>query len=99
MAQSTTSLSGRVTDKSGAIVPGASVKLTWLQGPTGRSQTQLQAITAGDGYASQNMSRLHFGLGPDARIVTAVIQWPSGRTQTLDNLKVGIIHRVEEPGP
>ncbi|OWK38290.1 hypothetical protein FRUB_07410 [Fimbriiglobus ruber] len=78
---------------------GAGVRLTWRQGPTGPVQEQLQVVTAGDGYASQSMFRLHFGLGTDARIEKAVIEWPSGRKQTLAAPAVGIIHRVEEAGP
>ena len=31
-------------------------------------QEQVQVVTAGNGYASQNMRRLHFGLGEDAKI-------------------------------
>ncbi len=77
---------------------GAQVKLTWRQGADGPLQEQLQVITAGDGYASQSMFRLHFGLGTDARIEKAVILWPSGRTQTIPTPKTGIIHRVEESG-
>jgi enediyne biosynthesis protein E4 len=77
---------------------GAQAKLTWRQGADGPLQEQLQVVTAGDGYASQNMFRLHFGLGTDARIEKAVIVWPSGRTQTIPAPKTGIIHRVEESG-
>lgn len=77
---------------------GAQVRLTWRQGPGGPLREQLQAVNAGDGYASQSMFRLHFGLGADAQIKSAVITWPSGRTQTLDAPKVGVVHRVKERG-
>ncbi|MBN9120172.1 MAG: CRTAC1 family protein [Planctomycetes bacterium] len=77
---------------------GAQVRLTWRQGADGAPLEQLQTITAGDGYASQNPFRLHFGLGADARVEKAVITWPSGRTQTISSPKTGIVHRVEEPG-
>ena len=78
---------------------GTQVKLTWRQGPDGPPQEQLQVVTAGDGYASQNMPRLHFGLGRDARIESAVVAWPSGRTQTIAVPAVGVLHRVEEIAP
>ena len=39
MAQATTSLSGRVTDASGAIIPGASLKLTLLSTSAAREST------------------------------------------------------------
>lgn len=76
---------------------GAQVHLFWKQGPDGPVQQQLQVVTAGDGYASQSMLRLHFGLGEDARIDKAVIKWPSGRSQTLAAPKVGNLHKIEEP--
>ena len=89
---------GREQGWSNRSAVGAQVRLTWRQGPDGPSQEQLQVITAGDGYASQSMLRLHFGLGSDARVEKAVIVWPSGRTQTISSPKTGAIHRVEEPG-
>ncbi|QEL13525.1 CRTAC1 family protein [Limnoglobus roseus] len=78
---------------------GAQVRLTWRQGTNGPPQEQLQVVTAGDGYASQGMFRLHFGLGSQARVEKAVITWPSGRTQTVAAPATGTLHRVEEPGP
>lgn len=77
---------------------GAQVRLTWRQGPDGPPHEQLQVITAGDGYASQSMFRLHFGLGTDARVEKAEVIWPSGRKQSIPNPKTGIVHRVEESG-
>jgi enediyne biosynthesis protein E4 len=76
---------------------GAQLRLSWRQGPNGPVQTQLQVITAGDGYASQGMRRLHFGLGADARIEKAVIQWPSGRSQTIVAPKTNMLHQIDEP--
>ena len=90
---------GRERGWSNRSAVGAQVRLTWRQGPDGPPQEQLQVITAGDGYASQSMLRLHFGLGTDARVEQAVIIWPSGRTQTIPTPKTGAVHRVEEPGP
>src|SRR5262249_12573093 len=75
----------------------AEIHLFWKQGPDGKAQEQKQVVTAGDGYASQSMLRLHFGLGENAEIEKAIIKWPSGRSQTIEALKVGIIHKIEEP--
>jgi hypothetical protein len=75
---------------------GAKVQLSWRQGDDGPLREQVQVVTAGDGYASQSMLRLHFGLGENASIEKAVIIWPSGRRQTLEKPKVGIIHNVPE---
>ena len=76
---------------------GAQVHLFWKQGPDRATQQQLQTVTAGDGYASQGMLRLHFGLGEDARIEKVIIKWPSGRSQTIEGLKINSLHRIEEP--
>jgi len=83
---------------------GAEVRLSWRQGGEPAPRRQVQTVTAGDAYASQGMSRLHFGLGPDARIEQATIVWPSGRTQVLKSLKTGQRHPIiesdsEDPSP
>jgi enediyne biosynthesis protein E4 len=70
---------------------GAEVRLFWNQGQ------QVQVVTAGDGYASQGMFRLHFGLGENAQVEKAVIRWPSGKTQAIESPKTGILHKIEEP--
>lgn len=75
---------------------GARVRLSWKQGDDGPLQEQVQVITAGDGYASQGMFRLHFGLGENAHIEKAIIQWPSGKTQTVLDVKPGAIRHIEE---
>jgi enediyne biosynthesis protein E4 len=90
---------GREQGWSNRSAIGARVNLRWRQGDEGTDREQLQVITAGDGYASQSMFRLHFGLGTDARVERAEIIWPSGRKQTISNPRTGIVHRIEEPGP
>jgi hypothetical protein len=74
---------------------GAKVVLSWRQG-AGKPLQQEQVITAGDGYASQNMFRLHFGLGKDAQIEQAEIRWPSGRKQVLRLPALRKLHVIEE---
>jgi enediyne biosynthesis protein E4 len=70
---------------------GAQVMLYW------NGQQQVQAVTGGNGFASENDRRLHFGLGRNARIDKAVIHWPSGKIQTLENLQPNQIVHVKEP--
>jgi hypothetical protein len=70
---------------------GAQVMLYW------NGQQQVQAVTGGNGFASENDRRLHFGLGKNARIDKAVIHWPSGKMQTLENLQPNQIVHVKEP--
>jgi hypothetical protein len=70
---------------------GAQVKLYW------NGKLQVQEVSGGSGYASQNQRRLHFGLSRDARLERVVIQWPSGQTQTIPSPKTGILHKIVEP--
>jgi hypothetical protein len=88
---------GREAGLSNRSAVGAQVRLVWRQGKGGPSQEQRQVITAGDGYASQGMFRLHFGLGEHAQIEKAVIEWPSGKKQTVVDLAPGLVHHIEEP--
>ena len=81
-------LEGTSTNRS-AI--GARVELHW------NNQVQVQEVSGGSGFSAQNQRRLHFGLGPAARIDRVVIRWPSGRTQTIEAPAVDTWHAVAEP--
>jgi hypothetical protein len=70
---------------------GARVRLFW------DGKEQVQEVSGGNGYASQNQRRLHFGLGKDPHVEKAIIEWPSGHPQTLIAPKAGICHQLEEP--
>jgi hypothetical protein len=70
---------------------GAQVRLFW------NGQQQVQEVSGGSGFCSQNQRRLHFGLGKDPKIEKAVIRWPSGRVQTLESPEPGKIHKLKEP--
>jgi hypothetical protein len=81
-------LQGTKSNK-GAV--GAQLELHW------NDQVQVQDVSGGSGYASQNQHRLHFGLGKDARVDRAVIRWPSGQTQTITAPAVRKLHQIVEP--
>jgi hypothetical protein len=81
-------LTGRKSNRS-AI--GARVRLFW------NGQQQVQEVSGGNAYASQNMRRLHFGLGKDPKMEKVVIRWPSGKVQTLKNLRAGRLYKIKEP--
>jgi hypothetical protein len=49
------------------------------------------------GYASSSDSRVHFGLGSNARIKEMEIRWPSGIKQVLKDLDADRVLTVEEP--
>jgi enediyne biosynthesis protein E4 len=70
---------------------GAELTLYW------NGQHQVQEVSGGTGFASQNMRRLHFGLGKFPQMEKAVIRWPSGQTQTVDKPEPGRLHKLKEP--
>jgi len=70
---------------------GAEVTLYW------NGQKQVQEVSGGSGFSAQNDRRLHFGLGKNPQVEKAVIRWPSGRVQTIDQPAVGQLHTIKEP--
>jgi hypothetical protein len=76
---------------------GARVHVYWTNEAHSEGLEQAQEVSGGCGYAAQNMRRLHFGLGKDARIEKVVIRWPSGRTQTLLAPRPDTLHPIKEP--
>ncbi|HEY1804564.1 MAG TPA: CRTAC1 family protein [Terracidiphilus sp.] len=77
--------------KSNRSAIGAEITLYW------DGKGQLQQVSGGNGFASQNDRRVHFGLGRNPKIDKAVIRWPSGNVQTLDNLTPDRLYTVKEP--
>ncbi len=61
---------------------------------SGKSQTAF--LTGGSGYASQNSSIIHFGLGDAVNIDSLVIYWPSGLRQKTGRLQINKRHHVRE---
>ena len=70
---------------------GAQVKVFWS------GQQQVQEVSGGSGFCSQNQRRLHFGVGDATAIDKIVIRWPSGVTSELPHPQLDQVHRVKEP--
>jgi len=70
---------------------GAQVTLFW------NGQQQVQEVSGGSGFAAQNDRRLHFGLGGNPDIEKAVVRWPSGKVQIIDQPAANQLHKVKEP--
>ena len=78
--------------KSNRDAIGTKVKVTTASGRVLHNHVSVSV-----GFMSSSDRRLHFGLGGDSAARTIEIRWPSGRTQTLENVKADQVLRVEEP--
>jgi hypothetical protein len=72
---------------------GARVEVQW------NGHSQVQEVSGGNGFSSQNDRRLHYGLGAATKIDRIVIRWPSpkGGTQTIEHPAIDTILHVKEP--
>ncbi len=70
---------------------GAEVNIAW------NGEQQSQQVSGGNGFASQNDRRLHFGLGTAEAVESITIRWPSGKLQSLHGLKADRLYPVQEP--
>jgi enediyne biosynthesis protein E4 len=57
---------------------------------------QMDEVRSGGSYLSQNDLRIHFGLGSHDRVDRVEILWPSGKTETLNNLSADRFYAVKE---
>jgi hypothetical protein len=57
---------------------------------------QSQEVRSGGGYDSQSDFRLHFGIGPAAKVDDIEIRWPSGLVQHLANVGGNRIVKIRE---
>lgn len=53
-------------------------------------------MKSGEGFGATSPYRLHFGLGKHDKVDSLEIRWPSGRKQTLTDVKANQILRVRE---
>jgi hypothetical protein len=70
-------LVGDVLKKSPRDATGAVVYLT-----TGKLRQRLDVVSGGS-YASQNDTRLHFGLGAATKVDRLLVKWPDGTQETI----------------
>jgi hypothetical protein len=60
--------------------------------------TQTQEVRGGGSYLSQNDLRVHFGLGPAARVDRLEVRWPNGLTEEWSALAADRILTLKEGG-
>ncbi|HLO58951.1 MAG TPA: CRTAC1 family protein [Bacteroidales bacterium] len=63
---------------------------------TSGGKTQVTEKRGTVGYLSQNDPRLHFGLGKNNVVEKLEVRWPSGKVQTLENVKANQILQIKE---
>lgn len=76
--------------KSNTSAIGTKVTVYW------EDKQQVQVVQSASGFSAQNQRVLHFGLGETGQVEGAVIQWPSGRVDTLKHPALNKIHSVKE---
>jgi enediyne biosynthesis protein E4 len=80
-----------VGTKSNRMGIGAQIGITTADG-----KKQWNEVTTAVGYACSSDPRVHFGLGKNEKISEIQIRWPSGLTQTLQDVAVDRILTIEE---
>jgi len=81
-------LRGTVSNRYGV---GATVRLESALG------VQVRQLVLARGYMSSSEPMLHFGLGADTAIRRMVVTWPSGHSQTFEDLAVDRRYLITEP--
>jgi hypothetical protein len=69
---------------------GAIVDIYW------GTNTQSQVVSGGIGFCSQNQRRVQFGLGHHPKVDKAVIIWPGGKKQTIENPEINQLISIKE---
>ncbi len=64
---------------------------------TSGSRRWIREVVSASGYLTGTTRTLHFGLGTAASPATVEIRWPSGRVQSIRDVAIDRIHRIEEP--
>jgi enediyne biosynthesis protein E4 len=75
---------------------GARLKcIAHLPGET-RPHQQIDEVRSGGSYISQNDLRVHFGLGKAEKVDVLEVLWPTGKSDTLKDIKVNQLIFVKE---
>jgi hypothetical protein len=60
------------------------------------SRLLIDEVRSGSSYISNSDMRVHFGLGPSAKVDWIEVRWPSGLIERFADLGVDAIHTVNE---
>lgn len=81
-------LEGSVSSRDGI---GAVVRVRTEQ------RTQYNLATGSVGYASSGAGPIHFGLAGEAAVESVQVRWPSGKTQTVSDVRADQVLHFREP--
>ncbi len=59
--------------------------------------SQMRQLFPQSGYHSLNEAMLHFGVGEETQITSALVTWPDGQSETLTNLQSGQTYTLKQP--
>jgi enediyne biosynthesis protein E4 len=76
--------------KSNRLAIGARVQIT------SGGVSQIDEVRSGGSYLSQNDLRVHFGLGATDKVERLEIRWPSGVSETLQNVAADRFYTIKE---
>ena len=62
----------------------------------GKSIWQMREISAQSGYCGQNSLTAHFGLGKAKKVDEIIVEWPSGKRQTVKKQKANQLLKIVE---
>jgi hypothetical protein len=79
-----------IGNKSNRSAIGTIIRLFW------DVQTQSQIVSGGIGFSSQNQRNVHFGIGKTSKVDSALILWPSGKKQIINEPEIDMVHRINE---
>ncbi|SHF85497.1 Repeat domain-containing protein [Fodinibius roseus] len=69
---------------------GARAEVVW------DGKRQVQVVQSASGFSAQNQRPLHFGLGEADQVDRVILEWPSGKTDTLKHPEINKTHAVTE---
>ena len=61
------------------------------------TRTQFNLATTSVGYASSSSGPIHFGLADEATVESVQVRWPSGKIQTVDDVRADQLLQLREP--
>ena len=93
-------LKGRMAiDGTGSNADGIGARVYLKTSPEGPMEPHIQVreVTAGSSYLSMHSLDVEFGVGSSTSVDEILVLWPSGSTQTMEDVAVDQLLTVVEP--